>query len=326
MQQDNNKAIAHERERAQKLDEEAQALRAQGRELQSAAEAAKVAAAEAEQKLLALEKSAADNAAALTQAEADRDRLVVETAELRATALARGEELSRLQELAAGSTRELEAAKGEAQEAAERLDALSREKHSLEVEYRSYKEHNGSSGASQVQAIAEVRMPPPWRSTPRLADEASPLLLCLGPICSSRVRARPLTPGQLKVSLDRLTHEVETKQTEVVELKGSTEVQDAYTKQLEQQLRAAEKGRRDLHNAIQDLKGSIRVFCRVRPAPAGAPPLSFSIPSAASDPQVRPSEWPAASKRPLTCPWPAPSALGQTSRRRSTAPRTRRSS
>lgn len=78
--------------------------------------------------------------------------------------------------------------------------------------------------------------------------------------------------AELKVSLDRLTKEVETKQTEVVELKGSTEQQDAYVLQLEQQLRAAEKGRRDLHNTIQDLKGSIRVYCRVRPAPAGAPP------------------------------------------------------
>merc|ERR1719454_2304870 len=43
-----------------------------------------------------------------------------------------------------------------------------------------------------------------------------------------------------------------------------------YTKSLEHQLAAAEQSRREIHNAMQELKGSIRVFCRLRPAAEGA--------------------------------------------------------
>ena len=146
----------------------------------------------------------------MQQAEADRDRLVVESAELRATSQARGEELSRLQVSLGSLQQELESARAEAAESTEKLDEVSREKHVVEVEYRSYKEHHGSSSTSQVEAIAE-----------------------------------------LKVAVDRLSMEVETKSTEVVEQKGSIMQQEAYVSQLEEQLRRAERGRRDLHNTIQ---------------------------------------------------------------------------
>ena len=91
-----------------------------------------------------------------------------------------------------------------------KLDEVSREARETEVEFRSYKEHNCSSNATQVQAIAE-----------------------------------------LKVSVDRLSGELDTKQTEVVQQKDNIEATSAYVTQLEQKLRYAEKGRRDLHNTIQ---------------------------------------------------------------------------
>lgn len=56
MREDHKEVLTHERDRAQKLDDEAQKLRAQERELHAALEAAKVAAASTQEKLDAWEK------------------------------------------------------------------------------------------------------------------------------------------------------------------------------------------------------------------------------------------------------------------------------
>ena len=191
-------------------------------------------------------------------------------------------QVTALEEQLSSATGEKDAAKTSLGETARKLDEVSREKREVELEFKSYKEHHNSSNNEQVQAIAE-----------------------------------------LKVSVDRLSTELDTKQTEVVQQKEYIETNSEYATrhlhrhhhhhhrrrhhhrrhhrhhdrhrhfhclfcfhphhlhlrrfpalryvtQLEQKLRHAEKCRRDLHNNIQELKGSIRVFCRVRPAPDDA--------------------------------------------------------
>ena len=71
--------------------------------------------------------------------------------------------------------------------------------------------------------------------------------------------------GELKLTVDRLSNQVETKSHEVTQASGSLEQQQRYIREVELKLQDAEKTRRELHNAIQELKGNIRVFCRVRP-------------------------------------------------------------
>lgn len=55
----------------------------------------------------------------------------------------------------------------------------------------------------------------------------------------------------------------------ILELRGEVASAEERIKETEQKLRQAESMRRKLHNTIQELKGNIRVFCRVRPVLRG---------------------------------------------------------
>ena len=90
--------------------------------------------------------------------------------------------------------------------------ALAREKHTLEVEFRAYKEHHSSSNQDQMAAISE-----------------------------------------LKVSVDRLKGDLESKKVEVQSTQGTVAMQGAYMETLEAKLRDQERLRRELHNTIQEL-------------------------------------------------------------------------
>ena len=265
MQKDHREEVTHERDRAQKLDEEAQKLRAQERELHAALEAAKVAAASSQEKLDAWEKERTETATALQEAAIERDRLNVDLAEARTSSAKHEEGEAQLQLKFDEAQSGLESANAALAETSKKLEESTREARETALEFRSYKEHNSSSSSSQLQAIAE-----------------------------------------LKVSVDRLSTDLDEKSTMVVEQKEVLDTSSAYVSALEQKLRYAEKGRRDLHNTIQEraqprgrtppprhtlratlprpcrsarravprhwqeLKGSIRVFCRVRPGLAGA--------------------------------------------------------
>jgi kinesin family protein C1 len=69
-----------------------------------------------------------------------------------------------------------------------------------------------------------------------------------------------------------LTHELASSHTSYSSLSSTTALQLEETKkdlaEAQQKVREAETERRKLHNIIQELKGNIRVFCRVRPAGA----------------------------------------------------------
>lgn len=75
---------------------------------------------------------------------------------------------------------------------------------------------------------------------------------------NAQVAALQAENSELRAQLDDLSSAVS---------KGALEYADAQRKieQLENEAREAEMVRRKLHNMVQELKGNIRVFCRVRP-------------------------------------------------------------
>lgn len=106
------------------------------------------------------------------------------------------------------------------------LKEVSHERHELEVEFRSYKDHHGTSNQQQMEAIADLK----------------------------------LTVDRLNSKFEAANKDVEDRQHSILEHK-------TYIQKLENKLRDADGERRELHNAIQELKGNIRVFCRIRPGP-----------------------------------------------------------
>lgn len=75
---------------------------------------------------------------------------------------------------------------------------------------------------------------------------------------NAQIAALQVENSELRAQLDDLSSAVS---------KGALEYADARRKieQLEKEAREAEMVRRKLHNMVQELKGNIRVFCRVRP-------------------------------------------------------------
>ncbi|KAB0396946.1 hypothetical protein E2I00_010652, partial [Balaenoptera physalus] len=82
-------------------------------------------------------------------------------------------------------------------------------------------------------------------------------------------------------------------QAEVASLRQEAAAQTALLAKREERLHGLEMERRRLHNQLQELKGNVRVFCRVRPVLPGesTPPSGFLLfpsgPSGPSDPPTR---------------------------------------
>merc|ERR1719310_2246166 len=70
--------------------------------------------------------------------------------------------------------------------------------------------------------------------------------------------------ADLKLTVDKLSQQYESTQVELAVQASSAAHQQSYITSLQQQVASAEAQRRALHNTIQELKGSIRVMCRVR--------------------------------------------------------------
>ena len=63
-----------------------------------------------------------------------------------------------------------------------------------------------------------------------------------------------------------MTNQIQEKRARIIEAKSAMETAQEHSKEVSEKLLQAETIRRSLHNQIQELKGNIRVFCRVRPA------------------------------------------------------------
>lgn len=69
----------------------------------------------------------------------------------------------------------------------------------------------------------------------------------------------------LEASLQTATADLTATKARVDQLTGETESQKEALQKMEEKLNWEETQRRKLHNLVQELKGNIRVFCRVRP-------------------------------------------------------------
>lgn len=227
IQADNAAQVRNERERGEKLEEEVRGLRETQGQLMGDNQAAALEVERQQGEINSLNGRLGESASALQRAEADRDLNAARAAEQAAALQLKQSELDKVaSEL--GETREgLASARALLDSQTEHGAKMEQERRTLEVEYRSYKEHHGSSNAQQMEAITE-----------------------------------------LKLTVDNLSRQVESKTQEVVVKETQSEAQTAYIDSLRQKLLDAEAQRRALHNAVQELKGNIRVFCRLRPPPA----------------------------------------------------------
>lgn len=89
----------------------------------------------------------------------------------------------------------------------------------------------------------------------------------------------------LKASNAQLKREIEGNLEEIAQMKEEVSRANEHVTEIEEELRTAETIRRKLHNQIQELKGNIRVFARVRPAlaheqdtPDGVAQMDFGPP------------------------------------------------
>ncbi|KAF9972516.1 kinesin-like nuclear fusion protein [Actinomortierella ambigua] len=69
----------------------------------------------------------------------------------------------------------------------------------------------------------------------------------------------------LKMKIERTENTLAQREATIEDLEKQLAASEATVKDLEQKIRNEETIRRRLHNTIQELKGNIRVFCRVRP-------------------------------------------------------------
>ena len=69
-----------------------------------------------------------------------------------------------------------------------------------------------------------------------------------------------------QVAFKKAKDEIACQSDFILELQNSVESHQKTIENIERKLREEETTRRKLHNAVQELKGNIRVFCRVRPS------------------------------------------------------------
>jgi len=236
MQADNNAQLAHERERVQRLEQELQASREGQQQLRSELQGCKLDIERTQGELEVARQRGIEVQASLARTESEREQHAATIAEQSATLQLRQSEYDRLIEQLAETRESLAGTRASLDTRVEQVDKVTEAKRVLELEFRSYKEHHGSTNQQQLEAITD-----------------------------------------LKLMVDRLSQQVESKQVELGAKEGNMAEQQMTIQMMHQKLMEAENARRALHNTVQELKGNIRVFCRVRPgAQEAAPALDIA--------------------------------------------------
>eukprot|EP00450_Noctiluca_scintillans_P012470 CAMPEP_0194485836 /NCGR_PEP_ID=MMETSP0253-20130528/6697_1 /TAXON_ID=2966 /ORGANISM="Noctiluca scintillans" /LENGTH=831 /DNA_ID=CAMNT_0039325857 /DNA_START=145 /DNA_END=2641 /DNA_ORIENTATION=+ len=76
--------------------------------------------------------------------------------------------------------------------------------------------------------------------------------------------------ADLQVTVDRLSRQMDLQEQELGTQQGNSSELMKQNRNLTEQLRCAENQRTELHNTLQELRGNIRVYCRVRPVQEGS--------------------------------------------------------
>ncbi|KAJ2516950.1 kinesin-like nuclear fusion protein [Coemansia sp. RSA 1939] len=87
----------------------------------------------------------------------------------------------------------------------------------------------------------------------------------------------------LKAKVECLENEINGREIRIAELEEGLASRSQTVDELEAKLRKEETQRRRLHNTIQELKGNIRVFCRVRPLLDGEKDAAAALPVSLPD-------------------------------------------
>ncbi|CAJ1329433.1 unnamed protein product [Effrenium voratum] len=210
-----------EQQRVHKLEAEVKDLRDQLDELRSSSLAGSHRADMAESELASSRQLVQELRQAVQRLEGEKDQQFEKASERQA---ALQEEIVHLRTRFGGLQQEFGILQASADARQAQCEKLTQQRDSLEVEFRSYKDHHGTSNQQQMEAITELRL-----------------------------------------TVDKLSKQVDFTKAELQVQKGNVSQHQGYIISLENQLARSECTRRELHNMIQELKGNIRVFCRIRP-------------------------------------------------------------
>jgi kinesin family protein C1 len=215
-------------------------VEALGAELAEAKAEARVARAESDH----LRRDGEDSKKRGDAAETERKEAALKAEEARMTALSATREAEREKAERTKLEAELEAARSRLKSAEGELDGVRAEK--LDAEARAAERDGLASRLDALRAAHEKQSEALAETRRKLADA-----------CAADAAA--------KTRVETASRDAETE-------KGKTARLEAALARREAELRQAAIVRRALHNEVQELKGNIRVFCRIRPSSSSSGP------------------------------------------------------
>jgi hypothetical protein len=152
--------------RASGLEEEARELRTRVQAAEAAKTLAEQETERAKGDVEGVQHELTHAQSQLGTATSERERLAIETAEQKDALAAKQAASDALSKQLSEATEQLASATATASARQVQIDELSRSKHEIEVEYRSYQEHNSTSNQEQLNAIGELKI-----TVDRLSDQ-----------------------------------------------------------------------------------------------------------------------------------------------------------